>query len=76
MRKTVPVLLTPRLRLRPYTAADQGWFVDTLSDPVVMKHVGGPLSEEAAKSLFVGIIDGTAHGERIGPLHGAHIRVT
>ncbi len=83
MRKTVPVLLTPRLRLRPYTTADQGWFVDTLSDPVVMKHVGGPLSEDAAKALFVGIIDGTRNrvfgawcaecdGQVVG--HGALLR--
>ena len=59
MSKTLPVLRTPRLLLRAYTPADRRWFVGIFSDPVVMKHVGGPLTEEAAKALFVGIIDGT-----------------
>ena len=59
MSKSLPVLRTPRLLLRPYTTADRGWFVATFSDPMVMKHVGGALSDEAAEALFKGILDGT-----------------
>ena len=59
MSKTLPVLRTPRLRLRAYTAADRGRFVAIFSDPVVMKYVDGALSKEAAEALFAGILDGT-----------------
>ena len=59
MSKTLPVLRTVRLQLRPYTTADRRWFVATFSDPVIMKYVDGALSEEAAEALFEGILDGT-----------------
>ena len=54
-----PLLRTPRLVLRPYTEANREWFVTTFCDPIVMKHVGGPLSKEAAEVLFDGVIDRT-----------------
>jgi [ribosomal protein S5]-alanine N-acetyltransferase len=59
MSKTLPVLRTSRLRLRPYTTADREWFVSIFSNPVVMKHVEGALSIEAAEALFAGILDST-----------------
>ncbi|MDP6947223.1 MAG: GNAT family N-acetyltransferase [Myxococcota bacterium] len=52
-------LETPRLRLRPYTAADRGWFVETFGDAVVMAHVGGAMSEDAAGALFDAVLEGT-----------------
>ena len=81
--KPLPMLRTSRLRLRPYAAADRGWFVATLSDPAVMKHLDGALSEEEAEALFAGILAGTRprvlgawcaelDGEVVG--HGALLR--
>jgi RimJ/RimL family protein N-acetyltransferase len=83
MCKTLPVLQTPRLRLRPYTDADRAWFVAIFSDPVIMKSVDGALSQAAAASLFTGILDGTqarvfgawcaeCEGQVVG--HGALLR--
>ena len=57
MSTPLPVLHTKRLRLRAYTPADQGWFVATFGDPVVMKHVDGPLDKATAEALFAGILD-------------------
>ena len=51
----VPVLHTARLILRAYVPTDRVWFVQTFSDPVVMKHVGGTLTTERASALFDGI---------------------
>ena len=59
MSKTLPVLRTSRLRLRPYATADREWFVSKFSIPVVLKHVDGALSIEAAEALFAGILEGT-----------------
>ena len=78
-----PLLRTPRLLLRLYTATDREWFVMTSSDSIDMKDVGGSLSQEEAERLFNGIIDGTqarvfgacraeCGGEVVG--HGALLR--
>jgi len=83
MSKPLPLLQTRRLQLRPYTTADRRWFVATFSDPVIMKYVGGALSEEAAEALFAGILDSTrtrvfgawcaeCNGQVVG--HGALLR--
>ena len=84
MRSSPPVILhTPRLRLRPLERKDQAWFVATSIDPIVMRHVGGAMSKEAAEALFLAIIAGTRarvfgtwgaehHGEVVG--HGALLR--
>ena len=60
MTSIPPVIIhTPRLRLRPLEAKDQAWFVATSIDPIVMRHVGGAMSKEAAEALFSAIIQGT-----------------
>lgn len=80
---TPPILHTPRLRLRPYAQADRAWFVTTFTDPVVMAHVEGAITEEAAGALFDGILAGTyprvfaawcAEGEGGVVGHGALLR--
>ncbi|MEE2751671.1 MAG: GNAT family N-acetyltransferase [Myxococcota bacterium] len=83
MSTTLPVLRTPRLRLRPYIATDREWFVAIFTDPVIMKHLDGALSIEAAETLFSDILDGTRprvfgawcalfNGDIVG--HGALLR--
>ena len=55
----------------------------TFSDSIIMKYLGGPLSQKAAEKLFNGILDGTrtrvfgawcaeCDGEVVG--HGALLR--
>ena len=59
MVSTPPVILhTLRLRLRPLELKDRAWFIATSIDPVVMRYVGGAMSEEAAEALFAAIIEG------------------
>ncbi len=44
MLTTVPVLETPRLRLRAHTVADFDDLAATWADPVVIRHIGGRAS--------------------------------
>jgi RimJ/RimL family protein N-acetyltransferase len=80
---SVPELQTPRLRLRPYAQDDRPWYVTTFTDSVVMAHVEGAMTEEAAGALFDGILAGTyprvfaawcAEGEGGVLGHGALLR--
>jgi len=43
---------TERLRLRPLTDADKALYCCIYTDPVLMRHVADPLSEESAKASF------------------------
>jgi len=45
-------LATPRLVLRPLDARDEALYVALYTDATVMRHVGAPLSTEAARRSF------------------------
>lgn len=45
---TVPELRTPRLRLRPLTAADLDGLLPIVTDPEVMRFIGGPCRDRVA----------------------------
>lgn len=43
---------TPRLRIRPLEASDEALFLRLYTDPALMRHIGAPLSPEAARRGF------------------------
>ena len=47
-----PLLITPRLRLRPYTEAERRGFVGFFTDPTLMAHLDGPMPQAVAHRLF------------------------
>lgn len=48
----MPTFETPRLHLRPLGGDDEGLYCRLYTDPEVMRHIGAPLSAEAARTAF------------------------
>ena len=52
----MPTFDTPRLHLRPLGASDEALYCRLYCDPDVMRHIGAPLSAEAARTAFATVI--------------------
>lgn len=52
----MPTFDTPRLHLRPLDASDEALYCRLYCDPDVMRHIGTPLSPEAARAAFATVI--------------------
>ncbi|HEV8692574.1 MAG TPA: GNAT family N-acetyltransferase [Lysobacter sp.] len=55
------VLETARLRLRPLDATDEAFYCQLYADPVVMRHIGAPISSEAARRSLLAACRQAAH---------------
>lgn len=64
--QTLSSLHTPRLQLRPLEGNDQALYVGLYTDAVVMRHIGPPMTPDAAARAFQNALK-ARHGASAGP---------